>query len=304
MVSFRFHLVSLVAVFLALGLGVLTGTTVLNRGIVTQLENNTNQLVETAGRLREEVRDLQRDVDVWQRFGSEVGTHLIEDRLVTQDAVLITQEGTDNAAIDRVRRGLETAGAEVRAVLSVDRRMAMAEAGDAQELARVLESEETDPNDLGEEAAAMLAARLTTGARGPDLLDRLLGSGFLLNRGPGLGLAALRDIGGPTQLVVIVAGGTTPPLIEPDRFLVPLVDELAGGGGLVSAGEGSTSMYPFVELLRSDTTLSRLVVTQDNVDELTGEVGLILALEDLVEDRRVGHYGVKGGVDGLIPALP
>ncbi|HYH28079.1 MAG TPA: copper transporter, partial [Actinomycetota bacterium] len=59
MISFRFHLVSLVAVFLALGLGILAGTTVLDRQIVSQLERQTDRLSRTAEGLREDVRALQ-----------------------------------------------------------------------------------------------------------------------------------------------------------------------------------------------------------------------------------------------------
>jgi len=303
MVSFRFHLVSLVAVFLALGLGVLTGTTVLNRGIVTQLERQTDQLAETSSRLREQVRDLQTEVEAWGSFGGEVAGFVVEGRLTGQEAVLVTQEGTDTLAIDRVRRGLEAAGAELLAVLSVDERIAVEDEADAMELARMLETEETDPEALGREAAGMLAERLLGGPRGPDLLERLVGSGFLLNRGPGLGTPALRDVGRPGQAVVVVAGGTGEPVLDPERFLVPFVADLAENGGLVAAGEGMDSQYPFVTRLRSDPTVSRLIVTQDNVDRLPGEVGLVLALAGLFEDRRPGHYGVKAGADGAIPPL-
>ena len=37
MISFRYHLVTIVAVFLALGLGVLAGTTVLDQALVDRL---------------------------------------------------------------------------------------------------------------------------------------------------------------------------------------------------------------------------------------------------------------------------
>jgi hypothetical protein len=303
MISFRFHLVSLVAVFLALGLGVLTGTTVLNRGIVTQLERRTDQLAEASSRLREQVRDLQTEVEGWNRFGEPVSAFVTEGRLSGREVVLVTQEGTDTQAIDRVRRGLEGAGAELLAVLSVDGRMALEEESDVSELGGILGTAETDPEDLAREAAAVLAQRLLAGPRGPDVLELLLGSGLVVNRGPGLGVSALRDVGRPGQAVVVVAGGAGEPVLEPDRFLVPFVTDLAENGGMVGAGEGMESEYSFVGPLRSDPTVSRLIVTQDNVDRLPGEVGLVLALEGLVEDRRPGHYGVKDGADGAIPPL-
>lgn len=301
MISFRFHLVSLVAVFLALGLGVLTGTTVLNRGIVTQLEQRTDQLAETSGRLREEVRDLQTESDRWSRFGEQVMEYVVDGRLAGTEAVLITQEGTDTAGIDRVRRGLDAAGAELQAVLSIDDRMALQNESDLQELSQILETDEADPEVLSEATAEVLAERLAFGVRRPDVLDRLLGAEFLLSRGPGLDASALEGLGGSEQVIIVVSGGRGSPIIEPERLLVPLVDRLAEKGALVVAAEALETDYPFVTLLRSDGAVSGLIVTQDNVDQLPGEMGFVLALEDLVLDRQPGHYGVKEGADRLIP---
>lgn len=301
MISFRFHLVSLVAVFLALGLGVLTGTTVLNRGIVAQLEERTDQLAETSGRLRQEVRDLQTESDRWSRFGEQVMEYVVDGRLAGTEAVLITQEGTDTAGIDRVRRGLDAAGAELQAVLSIDDRMALQNESDLHELGQILETDEADPEVLSEATAEVLAERLAFGVRRPDVLDRLLGAEFLLSRGPGLDASALEGLGGSEQVIIVVSGGRGSPIIEPERLLVPLVDRLAEKGALVVAAEALETDYPFVTLLRSDDAVSGLIVTQDNVDQLSGEMGFVLALEDLVLDRQPGHYGVKEGADRLIP---
>lgn len=302
MISFRFHLVSIVAVFLALGLGVLTGTTVLNRGIVAQLESQTDQLARTSGRLREELRDLQTETDRWSRFGDQVMEYVVDGRLAGTEAVLITQEGTDTAGIDRVRRGLDAAGAQLQAVLSLDERLALQTESDVQDLIQVLGVDEGDPEALSEATAGVLADRLAFGVRGRDVLDRLLAGGFLLSRGPGLDAAALENLGGSEQVIIIVAGGRGEPTIEPERLLVPLVDGLVEKGALVMAAEALETEYPFVTLLRADGAVSGLIATQDNVDQLPGELGFVLAMEDLVVERRAGHYGVKEGADRLIPS--
>jgi hypothetical protein len=301
-ISFRFHLVSLVAVFLALGLGVLTGTTVLNRGIVAELERRTDQLAEASGRLREEVRDLQIESDRWTRFGEQVMEHVVDGRLTGTEAVVITQEGTDTVGIDRVRDGLDTAGAELLAVLSLDERMALRNESDIRDLTRVVNVDGEDAETVGVETARAVADRLAFGARGSDVLDRLLTAEFLLSRGPGLDATALQDVGGPEQVVVVVGGGRGRPVIPPERFLVPMVDRLAERGALVVAAEALETDYPFVSLLRSDGRVAGLIVTQDNVDQLPGEMAFVLALEKLINERRPGHYGVKEGADRLIPS--
>ncbi|HEV8682610.1 MAG TPA: copper transporter [Actinomycetota bacterium] len=301
MISFRFHLVSLVAVFLALGLGVLAGTTVLNKGIVTVLEGQTQTLREQSADLRNRVVRLEGEVRMSSEFEKQVMEHLISGRLPGTDVILITQEGADGAGIQGARRALEEAGAEVRAVLSIDRRMTLDRGSDRQALALAIGSADADPGDLRAQTADALAIRLAFGSRGADVLARLIEAGFLVNQGPGLDGDALRQLGGNGEVFVVVAGGQEDPLPTPSDFLVPLVRGLVLQGEAVAAAENLESQYEFVGLLRGDGEVSDQMVTQDNVDRIPGEVGLVLALQQLLTDGRGGHYGVKGGADGTIP---
>src|SRR5688572_21206890 len=111
MISFRFHLVSLVAVFLALGLGVLTGTIVLNRGVVAVLGGQTERLREQSADLRRRVDRLEEQAEISSAFENAAMAHLVNGRLPGTDVILITQEGTDGAGIQGVRRALDEAGA-------------------------------------------------------------------------------------------------------------------------------------------------------------------------------------------------
>jgi Copper transport outer membrane protein, MctB len=303
MISFRFHLVSLVAVFMALGLGVLAGTTVLDQLIVAGLEEQARVLERESAQVREENTELQAEVDRLRDFSEEILPYMIEGRLTGQEAVLITQEGTDDTAINRVVEGLEAAGAEVKALLSVGARMALPTEDDRQDLARVIGAEGvTDPVELKLLTVEAVAERLSFGPEEEDLLLELIQAEFLLNPGPGLGEQGLSELSA-ADLVVVVGGGSEQPALRPDRFLVPLVASLAGNGDeqAVAAAESLESTYEFVTLLRSDGETADQIVTQDNVDELLGEVGLVLALEDLMVFGEAGHYGAKDGASTLIP---
>lgn len=301
MISFRFHLVSLIAVFLALGLGVLTGTIVLNRGIVAVLGGQTERLREQSAELRRRVDRLEEQTQMSSVFENAVMAHLVPGRLPGTDVILITQEGTDGAGIQGVRRALDEAGAELRAVLSVDARMALERGSDRQALALAIGSTTEDARDLRAEAAEALSVRLVFGSTGDDVLASLLESGFLVNQGPGLDGDALQQLGGNGEVFVVVAGGRDPPSPEPSDFLVPLVQRLVLQGEAVAAAENLESQYEFVGLLRGDGAVSDQMVTQDNVDQIPGEVGLVMALQQLLTDGRAGHYGVKGGAAGPIP---
>jgi hypothetical protein len=303
MISFRFHLVSLVAVFMALGLGILAGTTVLNRGIVAQLQNQTEDLESSRDQVREENARLRAELALVNRFNEMVVPYLVNGRLTGQDAILITQEGTDDTAINRVVEGLEAAGAEVKALLSVGSRMALPAEDDRQDLATAIGQEDvTDPAELKLLTAEAVADRLSFGPEEEDLLVELIQAEFFLNPGPGLGEQGLSELSA-ADLVVVVGGGSEQPALRPDVFLVPLVASLAGNGDeqAVAAAESLESTYEFVTLLRSDGDTANQIVTQDNVDELLGEVGLVLALEDLMVFGEAGHYGAKDGASTLIP---
>lgn len=291
------------AVFMALGLGVLAGTTVLDQLIVAGLEEQARVLERDLAQVRDENAELQSQVDTLGDFADEIMPYVIEGRLTGQEAVLITQEGTDDTAINRVVEGLEAAGAEVQALLSVGDRMALPAEDDRQDLARVIGAEEvTDPVELKLLTVEAIADRLSFGPEAEDLLLELIQAEFLLNPGPGLGEQGLGQLAA-ADLVVVVGGGSEQPALRPDRFLVPLVAALAGNGDdhLVAAAESFESTYEFVTLLRSDGETASRIVTQDNVDELPGEVGLVLALEDLMVFGEAGHYGRKEGASNLIP---
>lgn len=301
MISFRFHLVSLVAVFLALGLGVLTGTTVLNRGIVAQLERQTDQLAAQSGALRERVDDLEARAATWEDFGEQVMGFLVGGRLRGVDVILVTQEGTDEASQEAVRDALRAAGARVRAELSFGARMALTEDADADALAALVGSDPAgDPDTLLREAAERLADQVAFGTAGTDVLEALAEEGFLSVR-RAESLLAGEPATGTDPVVVVVAGGEGEPALPPAAFLVPFVERLVEDGEAVAASESRGSEYPFVDLLRSNDVADRMV-TADNVDEAPGEVALILALEDLLTLGIPGHYGVKDGATALLPA--
>lgn len=306
MISFRFHLVSLVAVFLALGVGVLTGTTVINRGVVAGLQSRTDDLSDQLDTLREEFGALQGEAEVWGDFGEEAMAPILSGRLTEQQVVLVTQEGTSEESLAGVRRALEAAGAELVALLSAGPRMALSTDADREALSAILGTDAAaEPDAVAAEAARLVAERLARGPNGTDTLERLLDGDFLVIQGPRLTETGLRTLGGENEAVVTVAGGPAPSELQPGSFLVPLVTDLAAAGMPVVAAEpfeGGEQEPPFVTVLRGEPEVSSLIATQDNVDHPAGQIGLVLALEDLLQGDP-GHYGVKDGASRRLPEL-
>jgi hypothetical protein len=308
-ISFRFHLISLVAVFLALGLGVLTGTTVINRSIVTQLENTTENLSGQLDGVREEVADLQALRDLWAAFGQEAMGPLLEGRLAGTRVLVVAQDGTDDESIDGLLAALRSAATSADDVIGpifVTGRLALRSDGEREELAQILGASPTeDPDALRIQAADVLADRLAFGATGDEVLEELLGGGFLIDEGRRLEDTDLRELGGPGQVVVTVAGGPAGSSLNPEAFMVPLVEELVEDQASVAAGEpvdGEEAEPPFVSVIRADGDLASQVATQDNLDQMPGQFGMVVAIEDLLTGV-AGHYGVKDGATRPFPEL-
>ncbi len=72
MVNFRFHIVSLIAVFLALGLGILMGSTVVKGAIVDRLDREIDQVRKESDNLRNANRQTNDDLDRVERRSSRI----------------------------------------------------------------------------------------------------------------------------------------------------------------------------------------------------------------------------------------
>jgi hypothetical protein len=307
LISFRFHLVSIVAVFLALALGVLVGTTVVNQGVIDDLNGRVDKAVTRSDDLRNQVGALQAQQRAWESFGRAVEPLLVSNQLTGQRVVMVTLEGVDLSEVDGVRQALQDAGATVESVLFVTARMALTDESSQTQLAGILGTGTTTPANLAADAARQLASRLAVGAvpiagsetsGAQDLLSRLAGANFLVVRGA---TGPLDAIGGPDDPVVVLSGGSQDPVVEPSMFLEPLISALVDDLRPVVATETVDTAYAFVPLVREDGALDGRLVTVDNADSLVGRIAVVLGLRDLLATSQGGHYGVKPGATGLIP---
>lgn len=301
MISFRYHLVSIVSVFLALALGVLVGTTVVNQGVIDDLNNRVNSAVKRAEEARTQVGELQQQLKDWGTFASAAEPLLVEGRLAGTEVVIVTQEGVNAANLERVRRTLQDAGGKVAAELVLTNQMALTDPAARSTLATMVGRVSTaEPAGLAEEAARRLALRLTAGpvSAETDFLDRFRTEGFLIIRGG----ATPQDIGTTFQAVVLLAGENEVAVVNPAWFLQPLVESLTQSARPVVAAETTDTASPFVTLIRNDGNLDGDLVTVDNADQVPGRVAIILGLRDLLESpAKGGDYGIKEGASGLLP---
>ena len=319
MISFRYHVVTIVAVFLALGLGVLAGTTVLDQGLVTNLKQRTRDAERETARVNRELTQVREQASQLQDLVGQAEPFLVEGRLTGNDVVVVTYDGSDPTARNEAVGALEQSGANVVAILAVTAKMAAADPTDRSELESVLglRASAAAAATAGaaaavvRQAAASLADRLAVGGRpgglpprkgGTDLISALLDQGFLKSSvAPG----DIAQVGGPDQVVLVVTGGDRPPPVPVSTFMVPLVEELdQHPASWVAVGQSfGRSPEPLVPLIRRDSTVAgdRMVTIDDLDPQHFGGLQLVLALHTLIDQGRGGDYGIGPDSEGLLP---
>jgi hypothetical protein len=142
MLNFRFHVVSLVAVFLALAIGIIMGSTVIDRALVDTLEEQQqslrgtlDDLNEENASLRQELGDLREGVD---RLASEGGERLLAGTLAAVPVLVVAVRGVDSAVLDDFEDLLGTAGALDQGTLWLTDRFVADDEGELADLAEAL----------------------------------------------------------------------------------------------------------------------------------------------------------------------
>jgi copper transport outer membrane protein MctB len=302
-ISLRYHVVTIVAIFLALAIGLLGGGAFLQPALQDALENRTHALQRDNDSLRDQIDDLRADVTAMGAFSDAALGYLTQDRLVGMRVVVITQDGVDGAVLAETQRALDDAGADTIAVLTAQASIASSDLDTQSRLGEIIGKPSALAVDLPSLTANALAERLATTRIGPgaedDLLARLLSAGYL-SADEGTKVA---DIGGDGQVIIVLGGGPSEtPTLPPASFALPLVGRLVELATPVAVGE-STQTPPAASLVsQTREGPGDAVVSVDDLDASMGGAQLVLGLADLVRDGTGGAYGFKDGADALPPA--
>jgi hypothetical protein len=301
-ISWRYHVVSIVAVILAFGLGILAGTSVVGDRFANDLQKNYDEAVSERDAAREMVASQQR-------FADALGPTLRDGVLTGEEAVVVTVEGIDGPARVAVDE-LTAAGVDVLATLTIDRRLTDASNDDdVSMIEEILGVTASDPDSLEARTADALAVRLAGGPDGDtDLLGALLAAG-LVTADRDLDEDALPGIGGAGQLVVVAAGGRSlPDLVSPQTLLVPFVERLVQLGTPTSSVGPTDDTYRLVSAIREAPGIADCAsVTVDDLDlEGIGGITMVMGIEQLVaaDDptfRPGGDYGFGSDAMMVVP---
>jgi len=312
LINLRYHIVSLVAVFLALALGMVVGSTVLNEG-AAQVQRSVSEILRRQSQQTQAENDtLRGQVQRFQTFGAATLPQMVAGKLQGRSAVLLDTDRVDDSTRSRVEQALRAAGASVTGRLTfASERLALAADDDRSKLGQLVDLPAADVDVLRAALIEQLSVRLSVSQRLPqdsvgrprDMITSLSDAKFLadtdLPRSVRDGGEAFPKAGSLFVIIGPTDGSTT---LDPKAFLVPLADRLSVRTQAPVAGvEAEAGVSSWVELLRGDKEITQRVSSVDDVDATYGQVALVDALARRLANQAAGQYGFKRRSTGLLP---
>jgi hypothetical protein len=311
-IDFRYHLVSLIAVFMAIALGIIIGTTALNEPILADIENQVSDLEQDKRALEDRTQQLQTELATAEAFEQAVAPAVVDSTLAGRSVLLIrTNEEVAPEIVDQVTALIGQAGGTVNGAIT-------------------LRPEYSDPSTASALQSYATGGGLPAGIELPptddagQLVGSLLAQVFMIPPGGGpapdagavssvlAGLTSLdalssdSDTVTPADYAVVLTSGafTGDDAAERNGTLVELVSALdVAGSGAVVAGDAATAGdNGLVGAIRADPSLSAAVSTVDNVDTVAGRISTVLAL-GAESDGTSGKYGT-GEDTQPVPPVP
>lgn len=330
MIDFRYHLVSIVAVFLALAIGIVVGATQLKSVTVSTLDTQSRTERQQIDSARASIASLQNQVRNEEQWAQASAPQLLSGRLSGQRVVLVTVPGANSAIATGVTSALQLAGAKVTGQVALQPKFFDTSSPNQTSLDQVAQQlmqamppgfvPADPPAQLAsetkiaaqQEAAPVIAAALvspTAGTPGSaDLpaadVQRIL-TGFaqqgFLQVSPASGATALE----PATLAVVVIPSSPPQAdTDPDNLaLLSVAYQLKiASRGVVMAGPltGSGAGSVIDELISGNTGVE--VSSVDNADKELGQIMVAQACYSLLAGQKPAAYGV--GPDAVPTPAP
>ncbi|MGQ0464673.1 MAG: copper transporter [Sporichthyaceae bacterium] len=296
--DFRYHLVSLVAVFMALATGVLVGSSLLNQSLIDRQSSQITALQGEKNGLRSSLDAAQGQIAYRDNYLAELRGTLLPGRLIGHRVTIVVMPGASGKDVDTLARTLNEAGAQIagRVALNDD---FFADANDPESAAKAkLRDETVRKYSLAavksKAPAAQLAAALLAKDSGRALEP---GAEALLVELDRAGLVGRTAVAAPGDLAVLVTGPTPPkgtPVTDRRRSgsvaLAEALDSVGNGAVVVGPLEETAGA---VQAVRRDASVADDVSTVDNVDTPFGLIATVYALVEQLSNG-AGQYGAGG----------
>ncbi|GAA2590584.1 copper transporter [Actinomadura fulvescens] len=310
MIDFRYHLVSIVAIFLALALGIILGSTTLSQSVADSLRSQANDAKERGDRLRAENTELSEQLKGGQQFAQVLGPQTVAERLKGQSVVFVETPGAASDALERLSELARQAGAAVTGRVTIQKKfLDDNEKNTVDELAGQLTPEgmtfpgDADPYD---KAAAVLASAITTrdatkagreDTSGGAILSGFKQRGYVTTSGKPGQHATLAVVMAPSTPYTGTGGESD------NEALLSLATALDAAGRGTALGGPNTAAQKSGGLIAAlrGSDAEKNVSSVDVADQPSGQVVMILALQQELAGK-AGQFGIGPDAGGYLPS--
>jgi len=324
-IDFRYHLVSIVAVFLALAIGIVLGSTELQGTTYNFLDRTTAKLQGEYDQTRGPLATAQAQANEGEAYAQAVEPAVLRNLLPGQRILIVTEPGAPSSVISGITSAAADAGASVTGQIALQPTFfdTSGTSQDSlvtttQDVARQAGITLTTTGSYQQQAIQVIASQIlvkspksATGQSGSSpsgsadqgtnaqtMLAAYAQAGFLNTTGSPATQASLVVLVTPQN---VPADGSADPLAQ---LLPPIVQELAGEssatvvvGSSADSGAGSP-----IAVLRSNN-VSNQVSTVDDADLTSGQSVVIQALAISLTGGKASSYGFAGnGANAVAPS--
>jgi hypothetical protein len=304
-IDFRYHLVSIIAVFLALAIGLAVGSTALSGKAVEFLNSQERRAVASNTELTKRNQALANQIAADQAFAQAASRRLLQGLLAHEKVVLVVAPGADSSVTNGVATSLREAGATVTGQVDLSPSFLTTTGANESTLTTLAQNlaaktglappAQSQSQIAGQQAAAQLmaASLLDSPAAGStglsakataDIMTGLEQTGFVSFDATPAAAA---------NLAVLVAPGGSPPQTGGEVLDAVATELKQAGSGVVVAG-GAQSVGPG-SVIDSVNKGAVPVSTVDNADTESGQIMVAQALRYLLEGKAPAEYGINSG---------
>ena len=310
MIDFRYHLVSIVAVFLALAIGIVLGSTSeVRNGALAVLQQSSNSPKNQLNDAQAKAGAYQAQASAQDQFLQTAEPRLLSRLLEGKSVVIVTEPGAPGSVVDGVKRASAMAGASVTGEIALQPKFNDLSGANQSSLSAVnnqiasatgtVLSTGSDPQTVDQQQAAQLIASaiLAKTTIDPGLTDPQTVLGYYAQAS--YLTVSPAQLSAPAQLAVLVTPQGAPADGRDDpanQVLLAVAQEFAGASAatVVAGGAtGSAQSGSAMSVLRASSVSSQ-VSSVDDADSTLGQITVVQALAALVAGGKPNSYGISG----------
>lgn len=291
MVDLKYHIVSIVAVFIALGMGILIGSTIVSNDVmVMQQQKLINSLERQFADLREHESTLMAEdvkkskmITNYENFAQSMLVPVVTDQLKGRNVAVVVSG--NQAMPSGIINTLGLAGASVNNQAMVLENINMKDSKLRTKLIDYFGLDNNTTSDVLRQQIAQALALLVTNRADPAL-------NVFLNENKLIKMTNTNN--NPIDTVILIGGSDTLGQSYPEGFDSMLIKTLLENGIQVIGAESSKVKFSYMKYYQKFN-----ISTIDNIDMSVGQISMVLAL-----DGQPGNYGIKTYATVFMPVLP